>query len=94
LITDDSSRSISVLGGRLTDLETLVQKVRSGLDIGEAVDDIVSRSQTEIQKSVFGDDDFEEGRKYPWTHAQAWFLVKQLSKQDDVSRCLGVNRQI
>jgi hypothetical protein len=83
LVNDKTSEAISILGGRLTDLETLVQKVRSGLEIPEAVDDIVNRSQTEIRKSIFGDDS-EDRKDSPWTQAEAWYLVKTLSKEDDV----------
>ena len=40
VLTDEAS--ISHLGGRLTDLEALVQKLRSGTSCEDAVEDIIS----------------------------------------------------
>ncbi|CAD6566825.1 MAG: mitochondrial escape protein 2 [Cyphobasidiales sp. Tagirdzhanova-0007] len=76
--------SVARLGGRLTDLETLIQKIRGGASIEEAVDDIITRSATEIVKNCFGDD-AEEAKSLPWTREQVWFLVRNLSKQKELS---------
>ena len=42
LVSKSDESSIAHLGGRLTDLETLVQKLRSGSEVETAVDDIIS----------------------------------------------------
>lgn len=38
LLKDGNQKAIERLGGRLTDLETLIQKMRGGASIDEAVD--------------------------------------------------------
>lgn len=64
-ITAQEKALIGALGGRQTDLEGLVYKVRTGLSIQDAMDDIMSKSQMELRKALFGDDS-EEVR---FTHA-------------------------
>lgn len=76
----DSLRLISVLGGRQSDLEVLVQKIRSGQRLEDAVEDIVARSSTELLKNIFGG-----GDGAGWTLEQAWVLCKGLSEGDEVS---------
>ncbi|KAI0637238.1 exonuclease [Trametes polyzona] len=75
---------IDRLGGRASDLESLVHKVRSGLTVEEAVDDLVIRGVSELRKNAFGDD-IEDAKSLPWTREQAWILMKQLSKQPQIS---------
>ncbi|RPD65868.1 exonuclease [Lentinus tigrinus ALCF2SS1-7] len=75
---------IERLGGRASDLESLVHKVRSGMTVEEAVDDIVTRGVSELRKNAFGDD-IEDAKSLPWTREQAWILMKQLSKQPEIS---------
>ena len=86
LVTTYNSASIDMLGGRLTDLEILVQKLRSGSTVEEGVWDIVQRSAVEIKKNVFGDDS-EEAKAKEWTQAQAWYLTKLLAKKEEVCSC-------
>lgn len=76
--------SMSRLGGRLTDLETLIQKMRGGTDIDEAVNDIITRSSTEIVKNCFGDD-ADEAKSLAWSREQVWYLIKTLSKDKELS---------
>ncbi|KAI9067059.1 hypothetical protein FKP32DRAFT_1664487 [Trametes sanguinea] len=75
---------ITRLGGRASDLESLIHKVRSGMTVQEAVDDIVIRGVSELRKNAFGDD-IEDAKSLPWTREQAWILMKQLSKQPEIS---------
>ncbi|KAL8283768.1 hypothetical protein RQP46_005200 [Phenoliferia psychrophenolica] len=82
-LSDESRPHISKLGGRQTDLELLVQKIRAGLNAEEAVEDIVSRNATELRKTFFGDDE-EEAKTLKWTRAQAWFLAKGLSRSGEL----------
>lgn len=53
------------------------------------MEDIVSRSVSEIQKNAFGDD-AEDAASLPWTREQAWAVVKQLSKAKEV--CQATSR--
>ena len=82
LQSEDSIR-IAKLGGRMVDLENLVYKVRSGLTIRDAVDDIVLRNVVELRKLAFGDD-AEDAKALPWTRAQAWRVVQDLAKKGEV----------
>ncbi|KAI0362726.1 exonuclease [Trametes cingulata] len=75
---------IDRLGGRASDLESLIHKVRSGMTVEEAVDDIVTRGVSELRKNAFGDD-IEDAKSLPWTREQAWTLMKQLCKQPEIS---------
>jgi len=71
------------LGGRSSDLQTLVHKLQSGETVTFAVEDIINRGVAEIRKTAFGDDN-EEGRLLPWTLSQAWVIVRQLAKEDEI----------
>ncbi|KAM5539125.1 hypothetical protein V8D89_007348 [Ganoderma adspersum] len=82
--TRDQTSYIERLGGRASDLESLVHKVRSGMSVQEAVDDVISRGVSELRKNAFGDD-VEDAKSLPWTREQAWFLMKQLARQPEVS---------
>lgn len=52
----------------------------------EAVEDIISRGISELRKNAFGDD-IEDAKTLPWSREQAWVVLKQLSKQEEVRRC-------
>ncbi|CED82195.1 Mitochondrial escape protein 2 [Phaffia rhodozyma] len=82
-IDPEEARLIGLFGGRLNDLEGLINKVRSGLSISESVEDLLQRSQVELRKSVFGDDS-EEAKSLPWSRAQAWKIVSSLAKKSDI----------
>lgn len=70
---------ISVLGGRLTDLEFLARRIKSGETPGRAVTQIVEQSASEIMKMyIFGMDDATRR----WAPEQAWYLIRQLAQQD------------
>jgi hypothetical protein len=51
--------------------------------VQEAVEDIISRGVGELRKNAFGDD-LEDSKALPWTREQAWVVLKQLSKQEEV----------
>jgi hypothetical protein len=61
----------------------LIRKVRSGQQVQEAVEDIISRGVSELRKNAFGDDN-EDSKTLPWSREQAWLVLKQLSKQEEV----------
>ncbi|KAJ3978815.1 RNA12 protein-domain-containing protein [Lentinula detonsa] len=60
----------------------LINKVRTGMDVKEAVDDIISRGVGELRKNAFGDD-VEDAKNLPWTRGQAWTLLDLLSKNSE-----------
>jgi len=79
---DELDSSLSVLGGRLTDLEFLARRIKTGEAPSKAVGEIVEQSASEILKMyIYGGG--EEARK--WNTQQAWLLIKQLAAADDAS---------
>ncbi|CEQ40813.1 SPOSA6832_02487, partial [Sporobolomyces salmonicolor] len=80
--------AVARLGGRQTDLELLVQKIRAGQTVEEAVEDIVGRSAGEIRKNFFGDDE-EEAKGLRWGREQAWALLKGLTEREEPTAALA-----
>ncbi|KAF9036944.1 hypothetical protein BDZ89DRAFT_946218 [Hymenopellis radicata] len=80
----EQTNYIERLGGRASDLESLIHKMRSGQAVEEAVEDIINRGVGEIQKSAFGDD-AEDAKTLPWTREQAWIVMKKLASQPEIS---------
>lgn len=62
----------------------LIHKVRSGQAIEDAVEDIISRSISELRKNAFGED-IEDAKSLSWTREQAWTVLKQLGRKAEVS---------
>jgi hypothetical protein len=62
-----------------------VYKVRTGLTVKEAVDDIITRSVIELRKAAFGDD-ADDAKNLSWTRPQAWKVVNDLAKKQEVGR--------
>ncbi|KAI8372407.1 RNA12 protein-domain-containing protein [Blakeslea trispora] len=75
---------VSALGGRLTELELLVQKMKMKMDAKTAFEDIVARNLIEIRKYGFGDST-ESDSKLEWTAPQFWTVVKLLSEKKSVN---------
>lgn len=73
---------VEKLGGRRTDLELLLIKLRSGQALPEAVNEIVGRAAIELRKNFFEDPTSSEKKR--WTRSQAWALVKGLAKSGEV----------
>jgi len=65
----------------------LVHKVRSGQNVEDAVNDIVSRGINELRKNAFGDD-LEDAKNLSWTREQAWSVVKKLADKPEVRSSL------
>jgi hypothetical protein len=63
--------------------EQLIHKVRSGMKVDEAVEDIISRGVVELRKNAFGEDS-EDSKSLPWSRHQAWKVLKMLSKTPEV----------
>ncbi|KAH7118013.1 RNA12 protein-domain-containing protein [Dendryphion nanum] len=72
---------IDLLGGRLTDLEFLARRIKTGETPTKAVHEIIDQSASEILKMhIFNSD--EEGSSRRWTTEQAWLLIKQLAQKE------------
>ena len=72
---------LPILGGRLTDLEFLARRIKTGESPRKAAREIVDQSAGEILKMfLFGGD--EAGRK--WTPQQAWVLIRSLAGADSL----------
>ncbi|KAF9262196.1 exonuclease [Marasmius fiardii PR-910] len=74
---------IERLGGRSSDLESLIHKVSSNQTVKDAIEEIINRGVAEQRKSAFGDD-AEDAKSLPWTREQAWFVLKKLSQKSEV----------
>ncbi|KAF8163083.1 RNA12 protein-domain-containing protein [Crassisporium funariophilum] len=83
-ITGQQTKYVERLGGRASDLESLIHKVRNGMSVEEAVEDIVSRGVAELRKNAFGED-MEDAKGLAWTREQAWKVLKMLSKKSEVA---------
>ena len=79
---------ISYLGGRLTDLEFLARRVKTGEAPKKAVHEIIQQSASEILKLfLIGLEDPGSGSSQgspsrQWDAKQAWFLIKQLAERE------------
>ncbi|KAJ7197249.1 RNA12 protein-domain-containing protein [Mycena pura] len=81
--TREQVASVQCLGGRASDLESLIHKVRNGVTLSEAVEDIIARGVSELRKNAFGDDE-DDAKNLPWSREETWSLFKLLSKQAEV----------
>ncbi|KAH7046661.1 RNA12 protein-domain-containing protein [Macrophomina phaseolina] len=70
---------IGALGGRLTDLEFLARRIKTGESPKSAVQQIIEQSASEILKMYLIGQDGAERR---WSPEQAWLLIKQLAAQE------------
>jgi hypothetical protein len=74
---------IDLLGGRLTDLEFLARRIKTGETPTKAVNEMIDQSASEILKMyIFGAED--EGGTRHWSAEQAWMLIKQLAKKESL----------
>ncbi|KAF9115099.1 mitochondrial escape protein 2 [Mortierella sp. AM989] len=77
----DLIEPIQTIGGRLTDLQLFVQKIKSGRKPEDAVLDIKARAVVEVRKGAF-DFDSEDDRILGWTPLQFWTVMKRLASGD------------
>lgn len=73
---------ITVLGGRLTDLEFMANRIEAGETPQGAVTRIVEQSASEILKMFIL---APESDSQKWSHQQAWYLIKTLAHSKDGS---------
>lgn len=69
---------IGLLGGRLTDLEFLARRIKSGETPSKAVKEIVDQSASEIIKMFL----LSGAEDRHWSCQQAWTVVKMLAKEE------------
>ncbi|KAJ3573057.1 hypothetical protein NPX13_g4840 [Xylaria arbuscula] len=73
---------IGTLGGRLTDLEYLARRIKTGQTPKQAVAEITEQSASEILKMFLLPGKVTSDGEHKWSMEQAWYLVNQLSKND------------
>ncbi|KAF8475410.1 RNA12 protein-domain-containing protein [Gautieria morchelliformis] len=82
-ISPEETQLIERLGGRASDLETIIHKVRAGQGVADAIEDIIQRGVAELRKNAFGDD-AEDAKRLLWTRPQAWAVLKLLAQKDEL----------
>nr|KAJ3419606.1 mitochondrial escape protein 2 [Polyrhizophydium stewartii] len=80
--TEALKPALDSLGGRLHDLDLLIQKVNAGQTPADAFDDMVHRAITELRKIGMGED--MDSSKRQWTDVQFWKVAQMLSKFEEV----------
>lgn len=73
-------QAIGVLGGRLTDLEFLARRMKTGLSPRDAAQEIIDQSASEIIKLFLLSRSAD--RKY--SPEQAWVLIKEIAKKESL----------
>ncbi|KAI0137422.1 RNA12 protein-domain-containing protein [Xylariales sp. AK1849] len=77
---------IGTLGGRLTDLEFLARRLKTGQSPKEAVAEITDQSASELLKMFLltsnGHSSADNGKR--WSVEQAWYLVKALASSESL----------
>ncbi|KAI9466031.1 RNA12 protein-domain-containing protein [Lactarius psammicola] len=81
--SNDDTEMISWLGGRASDLASLIHKIRAGQTPTDAVEDIIRQGVSELRKRAFGDD-ADDARSLPWSREQAWAVLRALASRDTV----------
>ncbi|GBC02865.1 hypothetical protein RclHR1_04870008 [Rhizophagus clarus] len=76
--------AIGTLGGRLTDLRLFINKIRSGQNPNDALQDLVAKAIIDVRKLAFGDDS-EDAKTISWSGVQFWNIMKRLSNEESLS---------
>ncbi len=74
---------IHLLGGRLTDLEFLARRIKTGERPNKAVNEIIDQSASEILKMYIFDAEDDSGKKH-WNAEQAWILIRALAQNENL----------
>lgn len=74
---------IEVLGGRLTDLEFLARRLKTGQSPEKAVQEIIEQSASEVLKMFLITNNKQDDAK-KWSKEQAWYLVKELASNESL----------
>lgn len=71
---------IEALGGRLTDLEFLARRLKTGQSPKRAVDEIIEQSASEIIKVFLPTIKSEK----KWSPEQAWYLIREIATKESL----------
>jgi hypothetical protein len=71
---------IEALGGRLTDLEFLARRLKSGQSPKKAVEEIIEQSASEIIKVFLPAIKSEK----KWSPEQAWYLIREIASKESL----------
>eukprot|EP00898_Chlorokybus_atmophyticus_P006802 jgi/Chlat1/7122/Chrsp57S06735 len=85
-LDEDSLQAIAVLGGRFSDLQTLVRSIKAGTPVHEAVAEIVRDAIEDVRSYLFGTDAQHKKGAAKWSQAQLWnvILAMAASKSGEV----------
>ncbi|KAG9291024.1 hypothetical protein G9A89_012896 [Geosiphon pyriformis] len=75
--------AVQTFGGRFTDLQIFISKIKGGRSPTEALNDLISKSILEIRKYAFGDD-VQDSKDIPWTGIQFWKIMKGLAQNKTI----------
>ncbi|KAH0538375.1 hypothetical protein FGG08_005024 [Glutinoglossum americanum] len=78
---EELDECIGILGGRLTDLEFLARRMKTGETPKKAMDGIIEQSASEILKMYLLDAGKAQRK---WSPEQAWLLIKELAKSESL----------
>ncbi|KAJ1338264.1 RNA12-like protein [Microdochium nivale] len=76
--------ALAILGGRLTDLEFLARRLKSGQTPKQAVDEITDQAASEILKMFLLPGRISTDAEHSWSVEQVWYLVKALAKKESL----------
>jgi len=79
---DDLMDALTKIGGRMQDLETYIQKIKTGLSPRDAFNSMIGETVLELRKKGFGEDE-EEASKMKWTPIQFWKVVQSLGGDNE-----------
>ena len=72
---------IESLGGRLTDLNFLARRLKSGQSPKHAVDEIIDQSASDVLRMFVLAKKPPAGGDQKWSPEQAWYLVREIAKK-------------
>lgn len=73
---------IEILGGRLTDLEFLARRLKTGQSPKKALQEIIEQSASEIIKMYLLDAGDSDAASRKWSSQQAWHLISSLAQSE------------
>lgn len=82
-LSHDDTKMVEWLGGRASDLASLIHKIRAGQTPTDAVEDIIRQGVSELRKRAFGDD-ADDARSLAWSRDQAWAVLRALASKDTI----------
>jgi len=80
--TEDLMDALTKIGGRMQDLTTYIQKIKSGLSPRDAFNSMINETVLELRKRGFGEDE-EEASKMKWSPIQFWKIAQSLGGEED-----------